>query len=222
MGRAAHQSSTPVEGTTNPAGASVDTLSLDVHLGVGTSTGDITIESSDDLQLPDMVERHPARREMEKLDPRYVTALRESGALWSIVLSLFWGSCFAALILWSDLPDVWHVPLMLAWLVLTVAHVWWRWFRAQLLYRYAAFHVDDEQIEIHRGFFVRAIINIPRSRVQHTDVSQGPFERRHGLGTLQIYTAGVSHAVVPLAGLEHSRALAIRDLLLPRERPAHR
>ena len=58
---------------------------------------------------------------------------------------------------------------------------------------------------------------MPRSRVQHTDVSQGPLERGYGLGTLVIYTAGTDHAKVDLHGLDHATALAIRDHLLPRE-----
>jgi membrane protein YdbS with pleckstrin-like domain len=52
--------------------------------------------------------------------------------------------------------------------------------------------------------------------VQHTDVSQGPLERRYGLGTRVIFTAGTDHARVDLKGLDHATALAIRDHLLPR------
>jgi membrane protein YdbS with pleckstrin-like domain len=158
----------------------------------------------------------------EKLDPRYVTLMRQTGGLWSIGLSLFWGAIVAAVIRFSDLRDEFHAPLVILWVVLTIAHAWWGQVRPRLHYCHSSFQVDSEQIEIARGYLVRSIINIPRSRVQHTDVSQGPFERRHGLGTLHIYTAGVSHAMVPLPGLEHTRALAIRDQLLPRERPAAR
>lgn len=161
---------------------------------------------------------HAAER--EKHDPRYVTLMRQTGALWSIALSLFWGAAIAAAITWTRLPAQYRIPLIVLWAVLTLAHVWWGQARPRLFYRHSSFQVDDEYIEIHRGVLVRSVINLPRSRVQHTDVSQGPFERRHGLGTLHIYTAGVSHAMVPLPGLDHARALAIRDLLLPRERTA--
>ena len=63
------------------------------------------------------------------------------------------------------------------------------------------------------------VTNVPRSRVQHTDVSQGPLERRYGVGTLVIHTAGTDDAVVTQRGLTHGTALAIRDHLLPREGP---
>jgi uncharacterized protein len=58
---------------------------------------------------------------------------------------------------------------------------------------------------------------VPRSRVQHTDVSQGPLERKHGLGRLVIFTAGTQHSRVELPGLAHHTALDIRDRLLPRQ-----
>ncbi len=57
------------------------------------------------------------------------------------------------------------------------------------------------------------VTHVPRSRVQHTDVSQGPLERRYGLGTLVVYTAGTNHARVALPGLAHEVARALRDEL---------
>ena len=74
--------------------------------------------------------------------------------------------------------------------------------------------MDDEGIEIKQGVVWRRIINVPRSRMQHTDVSQGPIERSFGLGTLVIFTAGTEHARVQLHGLDHGLALRIRDHLL--------
>lgn len=82
-------------------------------------------------------------------------------------------------------------------------------------YRHTAYSIDDTGIEIQRGVFWRDVINVPRSRVQHTDVSQGPLERRYGLGTLVIYTAGTEHARVTLGGLDHGDAMRIREQLMP-------
>lgn len=84
-------------------------------------------------------------------------------------------------------------------------------------HRYASYTLDPLGIEIRRGVVWRVVISVPRSRVQHTDVTQGPLERRYGLGRLVIYTAGSTHAQVALHGLDHRRALEIRDVLLPRE-----
>jgi membrane protein YdbS with pleckstrin-like domain len=84
-------------------------------------------------------------------------------------------------------------------------------------YRYASCRVEEQGIEIRRGVVWRTVVNVPRSRVQHTDVSQGPLERRYGLTTLVIHTAGTDHAMVSLGGLDPAAAIAIRDRLLSRE-----
>lgn len=154
----------------------------------------------------------------ESLDLRFVVMERRSGALWSAAMALFWLAVFIGVATLSPLAPRLRVPLFAFWFVATVAHVAWYQYKPGLLYRHASFRLDTEGIEIRRGALFRSIISVPRSRVQHTDVSQGPFERRHGLSSLQIYTAGVSHAEVSLEGLAHARAIEIRDALLPRER----
>jgi membrane protein YdbS with pleckstrin-like domain len=88
-----------------------------------------------------------------------------------------------------------------------------RW--PEISYRHTFYRVDPHGIEIRRGVLWRRTISVPKSRVQHTDVSQGPLQRRYGLGTLVIYTAGTDHAKVELSGLSHARAMRIRDHLLP-------
>jgi len=102
-----------------------------------------------------------------------------------------------------------------AWMLGNIALAWHlqRW--PAIDYRHTWYRVDDDGIEIRRGVYWRSVINVPRSRVQHTDVSQGPLERRYGLGTLVIYTAGTEFAKVTLGGLEHSVAMSIREHLMP-------
>jgi membrane protein YdbS with pleckstrin-like domain len=114
------------------------------------------------------------------------------------------GGSIVALALWG-----------LAWVVANTAfalHLQ-RW--PAIAYRHTSYRVDERGLEIRRGVFWRAVVNVPRSRVQHTDVSQGPLERRYGLGTLVVYTAGTEHAKVTLPGLDHGDAMQIRELLMP-------
>ena len=88
----------------------------------------------------------------------------------------------------------------------------YRW--PAISYRFASYRLDASGFEIRRGVYWRTITNVPRSRVQHTDVSQGPLERRFGLGTLVIYTAGTHALAGDIAGprlhggAAHSRAPA--------------
>ena len=83
--------------------------------------------------------------------------------------------------------------------------------RAYEATRYA---VSPYGLEIRRGIWWRHVVDVPRSRVQHTDVQQGPIARSFGLGKLVVYTAGTQHASVELTGLAHARALELRDYLL--------
>jgi membrane protein YdbS with pleckstrin-like domain len=150
------------------------------------------------------------------LDPAVVDLDRDVGLIVTAFTS--GGSLIAIGILYlaSD-AQRWLFPLLLlAWAALTAALVWhtFRW--PGIEYRHASYRVDPLGIEIVRGVIWRSVIHVPVSRVQHTDVSQGPLQRRYGLGTLTIYTAGTEYARVDLHGLPHARALAIRDHLLPK------
>jgi membrane protein YdbS with pleckstrin-like domain len=88
------------------------------------------------------------------------------------------------------------------------------WFWPQAHFRRLRFRVDASGIAIERGIFWQSRITVPRARIQHTDVSQGPLQRRFGVGTLKLYTAGSRYTKVELPGLAHAEALALRDALL--------
>lgn len=88
------------------------------------------------------------------------------------------------------------------------------WLWPPTRYRHLRYGVDATGIVIERGVLWRSHIALPRARIQHTDVSQGPLQRRYGVGTLKLYTAGSRHTMIELPGLAHADALALRDALL--------
>jgi membrane protein YdbS with pleckstrin-like domain len=153
----------------------------------------------------------------QRLDPRSVTAGRIGGWIFTAVVALvLGGGALVALILSHAPPISWiamgvllAVPLTLLALAAQIGPAW--------RYDTTWFRVDDDGLEFAHGRWWRHHVSIPRSRIQHTDVTQGPFERRFGLGTLVIFTAGTQHAAVPLEGLPHATALALRDALLSRQ-----
>jgi uncharacterized protein len=123
------------------------------------------------------------------------------------------------------------VGLTLAWFVGDMARGWWitlavcalafvigLWVLAAkwppLEYRHAGYRVGAGSIDIKTGVIWRSIATVPRARIQHTDVAQGPLQRNHGLATLVIYTAGTSYSKLVLAGLHQADAQRIRDELL--------
>ena len=150
------------------------------------------------------------------LDPRVIQLERITGFIATGVISGF--LALAVFITWLAADTSW-VPQVVAfaWPVVTALLAWQSYFWPEISYRHESYCVDDLGIEIRRGVIWQREIAVPRSRVQHIDVSQGPVERRFGLGTLSIYTAGTDYAMVALRGLTYDRAMRIRDHLLPKE-----
>ena len=72
---------------------------------------------------------------------------------------------------------------------------------------------------VRRGVWWRAEIFVPRARVQHTDVSQGPLGRHFGVATLKVFTAASHAGVISVEGLDRTDAVAVRDRLLGRGDP---
>jgi len=78
-------------------------------------------------------------------------------------------------------------------------------------YRRWLYREGAEELDIRRGLIVRVRTIVPFGRVQHIDVAQGPVQRRFGLATLILHTAGTQGAAVPLPGILHEEAEAMRD-----------
>jgi len=182
-------------------------------------------EAPEDLEIPleaPVSFGSPAREETEdvadgrrrSLDPRYIPAARLTN--WMVTASLAMGGGIGFLILliradWQPWTlaavggGVLAFLLACAWL----SHAW-----PPLEFGRISWRIDAEGIEIKRGVVWRHVIVVPRTRIQHTDVSQGPIQRRFGLATLLIHTAGTHQYEVNLEGLSRSTAFAVRDALL--------
>jgi membrane protein YdbS with pleckstrin-like domain len=154
----------------------------------------------------------------QSLDPRVISLDRTSGLITTGALSLGSLPVIALVSATTPMPPLMIWALAIAWSVATAGLTWLSYQWPGIAYRHTAYSVGTDGFEIRRGVFWRAVINVPRSRVQHTDVSQGPLERRFGLGALVLYTAGTDHARIDLGGLAYETALALRDHLLPHER----
>lgn len=78
-------------------------------------------------------------------------------------------------------------------------------------YRAWGYREEEDELHVRSGLFTRVRTLVPFGRVQHIDVAHGPIERRFGLATLILHTAGTRGAAVPLPGLRHGDAEAMRD-----------
>ena len=151
--------------------------------------------------------------EYRSLDRRFVALEKISSLIFATVvmigggigMTIWWFSSTANWVWWLVLGCAVLVVAVLYWLAL----VWPKWDFA-----YSAWRMDDLGLEIRKGVFWRHRISVPVARVQHADVSQGPIQRRFGLGTLTVHTAGTHNATVILDGLAHEVAIELRDNLI--------
>jgi uncharacterized protein len=178
-----------------------DQSGLPVELAPGPS-------SAPDSGLADGIPRQPA--------PQSVRLGQIGGAIFTAIVSL--GLLIAGLALWltAEMPRWAGLLILPAWLGVTGFLSWVAYAWPRRNHRHTFYVLDADGLEIRAGVWWRQVTNIPRSRVQHIDVSQGPLERSFGLGRLIVYTAGTEHSRVELPGLDHATALRLRDHLLPR------
>ncbi len=108
---------------------------------------------------------------------------------------IFWSVAAASFVVVTALT-----LLAIIWPPIEVRNIFWR--------------LESTGLEIRRGVFWKHQVSIPSSRVQHIDVSQGPFQRNFDLATLTIHTAGTANASVDLAGLNFENATGLRDQLM--------
>ena len=81
------------------------------------------------------------------------------------------------------------------------------------IYRRLGYALDGRLIRIVRGWLFHVDTVVPFVRVQHIDVTRGPFDKLFGTASLIVHTAGTHNSVVTLPGLAPERASAIRDLI---------
>jgi len=108
------------------------------------------------------------------------------------------------------------MPVIVAVLLALTAGLGLGWrYAGRYAARYAASHLGDGVL-IRRGVWWRAEIFVPRARIQHTEVNQGPLDRRWDMASLSLHTAGTRLEHIVLPGLPRTVAEHLRDTLLDR------
>ena len=102
---------------------------------------------------------------------------------------------------WVFSPSIiWLLPPM---------HIALPWFR----YRGLGHRVREHDLLVRRGILTHQYIAIPLARIQQVDTSSGPLERRLGLTSLVVRTAGSRAGRTRISGLPTARATELRDEL---------
>jgi membrane protein YdbS with pleckstrin-like domain len=91
-----------------------------------------------------------------------------------------------------------------------------------LLYTRARFRrwgyaLRETDVVIQSGVWWRARRCVPRTRVQHVDISSGPLQRAFGVCEVHLFTAGGIGAVAVIPGLSPATAERLRSALVHAE-----
>lgn len=73
-------------------------------------------------------------------------------------------------------------------------------FMPAIEYRQWRYFIGEDRIEIIHGIFFTKRSLIPINRIQHLKIEQGILQKRFGLATVDLYTAGGTHQI---KGLEY-------------------
>ena len=113
--------------------------------------------------------------------------------------------------------DTWQW-LFLAMIGLVVGLlVWAAYFFPRRSFQAASWRLHPHGFEIRRGIWWRHRIFIPKDRIQHTDVHQGPIQRAYGLASLVLNTGGTHEPSITLDGLDMPLAESLREQLSKRD-----
>lgn len=80
-------------------------------------------------------------------------------------------------------------------------------------YKKRSYALREKDLTYRKGWLFTSTTTIPFNRIQHTEVSQGPLERKFDLCSLKIYTAGGSTSDLSIPGLENDEAQVLRDFI---------
>lgn len=90
------------------------------------------------------------------------------------------------------------------------------WVWPAVSYRHTFYCLKEDCLIIRQGVIWKTETVVPKSRIQHTDIAQGPLQRAYEISDLMIHTAGTRFALVPLSGLSEKLAPQLRNHLLDR------
>ena len=144
--------------------------------------------------------------DLQPVEPAYRNALRaRAAAFWTPLL-------IASLVVnWTVLSSTSYSGLLPALVgLIGIAGVL---VAPDRVYRRLGYAIDGRLLRTVRGWLFHTDTVVPFVRVQHIDVTRGPFDKMFGTATLVVHTAGTHNSVVVLPGLSPDRAAEIRDAI---------
>jgi len=142
----------------------------------------------------------------EKLHPLYARALRVASAIILTIIAV-------AITALNFVPNIPLAPLLVLYsqlaIAAAIAMVW-----PGVSVPRKGYVLRDKDILFRKGVIWRSVTAIPFNRIQHVETSNTPLDRKFGLATLQLFTAGGSGGDLKIDGLGKDVAESLRVFVL--------
>ena len=159
------------------------------------------------VEIPSAVPSEPA---WKTLHPNAVVVGQRFGLILTAMIALV---SFVGVVIgfMADAPPGWVKALIaLGWFAGVGLTAWLSFTMPIRRFRHTRYRVDRLGLLIHRGRIFHSERGVARSRIQHSDVTQGPIQRAFGIATLTIYTAGTEDAQIEISGIAFDEARSLR------------
>lgn len=127
--------------------------------------------------------------------------------LWIIVAALFTGFLFLPKVNFTTTTIVFISSGLLLFAIIHRA-------TQELSFGFRAFALREQDIIYQQGWLVRKKEICPLSRVQHCSVNASVIERKYGLATLELFTAGSNGADITIRGLTTQQAAMLKEVII--------
>ena len=143
--------------------------------------------------------------------PSYAHARCMIWSAFAVLLALILIGPLAGVAIWGDgvPPRILWVGLSMIWVLIMGLWALEEWKGSPL----RGYLVREQDVVYRSGWWSRKVTAVPFSRIQHSEIQQGPLGRWLGHCTLKLYTAGASGANLEIPGLSMSTARNIRLML---------
>ena len=142
----------------------------------------------------------------ERLHPLYARSLRIVAAIVLTIIAI----AITALTFILDIPLIPFVALYSLLACATAIAMIWPGISVQR----QGYVLRDKDVLFRKGVIWRSVTAIPFNRIQHVETSSTPIDRKFGLATLQLFTAGGSGGDLTIGGLGKNVAEKLRVFIL--------
>lgn len=86
--------------------------------------------------------------------------------------------------------------------IMVIVLIVYSYFLPFLEYQEWKYGIFEDKIEVIHGIFFKSKTLIPISRVQNFEIKQGPIQKRYGVSSIEIITAGITKEIPAVTSME--------------------